>query len=150
MIFDSIGNLKNYISLFPQLQNILNDPQLLVFEEGKLALSGSAKKIGMKYQTHSVSSSTVEFESHRKYCDLQIVLAGAEQVYISPTNELTVSQPFDTEQDFQLLSGEPLVTLLLKEGYFLILEPQDAHCTSASVNGQTSNIIKLVYKFEKE
>ncbi|MCL4694738.1 MAG: YhcH/YjgK/YiaL family protein [Candidatus Hydrogenedentes bacterium] len=67
-----------------------------------------------------------EFEAHREYADIQILLEGKESILWAPREGLSVSKPY--EPDFEFYSLIPGATdLVLRPGQFCVFMPDDAH-----------------------
>ena len=69
-----------------------------------------------------------DFETHKKYIDIQYMIRGKELVYVTNKNNCSTSIEYNEEKDleFHQCNGEE-EKLLLNEGEFLVLFPQDAH-----------------------
>ena len=66
------------------------------------------------------------FEAHGKFIDIQCVLKGKEHFGYSNVNEIEVKTPYMEERDVGLYVGE-YSTLILKDGDFALVFPEDAH-----------------------
>ena len=76
-------------------------------------------------------------EAHRKYVDIQVLLAGAERIAWSATDELTISKPYEPDRDIAFFErSDPLGTMLkLEPGRFAVFFPGDAHTPGVQVDG---------------
>ena len=83
------------------------------------------------------------WESHRKYLDVQYVAAGAEHMGYAPTVRLSPGE-YQEENDFIELAGDGEF-FQLREGFFCILAPQDAHMPGMAVD-QPTPVKKVVIK----
>ena len=83
------------------------------------------------------------WESHRKYLDVQYVAAGAEHMGYAPTRSLSPGD-YQEENDFIKLEGDGEF-FLLREGFFCILAPQDAHMPGMAID-QPAPVKKVVIK----
>ncbi len=83
------------------------------------------------------------WESHRKYLDVQYVASGVEHMGYAPTSNLAAGA-YQEENDFIRLEGDGEF-FLLREGFFCILAPQDAHMPGMAVD-QTQPVKKVVIK----
>ena len=72
------------------------------------------------------------WEAHRKYFDIQYVAEGQELMGYANLGHLRAGE-YDAEKDFVLLKGEGSF-VLMKEGTFVILGPQDAHIPQVAVD----------------
>lgn len=82
-------------------------------------------------------------ESHRRFIDIQFVIAGREEMGWKPTTAcLQSSAPYDHAKDVQLYSDEPDTWFTVTPGAFVIFFPEDAHSPLVS----THEIHKVVLK----
>ena len=82
-------------------------------------------------------------ESHRKYIDIQLVVAGSDDMGWKTTS--SCSQPddeYDPEADLQFFKDEPDSWVKAKVGMFAIFFPEDAHMPMIS----SGDIRKFVAK----
>ena len=67
-----------------------------------------------------------DFEVHRDYIDIQIIVSGSEYVEYADMLDLKTKVPFDKEKDLELLSGEGC-KIQIKPDVFYVLYPTDGH-----------------------
>ena len=82
----------------------------------------------MEYET--ASGSPEKYEVHRRYADLQAVIAGHETVFVRPAAGLPENTPYDAKGDYAFLNSDGTaadVNVQLFPGDFALLLPQDAH-----------------------
>lgn len=86
------------------------------------------------------------FEAHRLYADIHFVAAGVEAIgYQDKAN--MVDGEYDAVSDASLLEGAgPLLTL--KEGYFMVTLPDDAHQPCVCAGEEPCKITKLIAKIK--
>jgi len=87
------------------------------------------------------------FESHRKYADIQYMIAGRERILWSPLSALTeVTQPYDSQTDLIFFSPPKVSTPLhLEAGQFAVFFPEDGHAPGIEWSG-IDNVLKVVVK----
>ena len=88
-----------------------------------------------------------QYESHRKYIDIQYIQRGREVMYWAPLPLLTnVTMPFDPVQDAALygLIAEG-VPVQVSAGQFTIFFPEDGHIPSCAW-GESAVVLKVVVK----
>ena len=85
-----------------------------------------------------------QFESHRTYADIHILLEGEESILWAPTPDLTIIKPYEPDTEFYALTPAP-TELVLTPGRFCVLFPQDAHAPSTTHIAQSS-VRKAVVK----
>jgi YhcH/YjgK/YiaL family protein len=87
-----------------------------------------------------------EFEAHRQYADIQLVLEGEESILWAPQPALTVSKPYKTDIEFYALDSFPAATeVVLTAGCFGVFLPEDAHAPCIA-HGAPARVKKAVVK----
>ena len=70
----------------------------------------------------------VKLEAHRKYIDIQYVIAGVDEMGWKPTSVCTLPDTsYNAEKDFELFQDQPQTWTKVPAGSFTIFFPQDAH-----------------------
>ncbi|MGQ9778953.1 MAG: YhcH/YjgK/YiaL family protein [Bacillota bacterium] len=76
-------------------------------------------------------SESKEYEAHRRYADIQLLLEGREAIHWAPVaGLLRLSQPYSDEKDvafFYSPEGGAGASLSLVPGLFAVFYPNDAH-----------------------
>ncbi|MDH5542261.1 MAG: YhcH/YjgK/YiaL family protein [Nitrospinota bacterium] len=103
--------------------------RLLSMEPGDVArveLSDGLFAMEQVYMTKEEKEG--RFESHRKYIDIQAVIAGNEIAQTSDIKVLTVETPYDEEKDVTFYKdGVDKAEHLLSSGIYAVFYPSDAH-----------------------
>ncbi len=95
------------------------------------------------YSTRAPQDCVLEF--HKKYADVQFLLAGREAIAYRPlTEDLELKKPFDITGDIGFVSGVGTPIPFSKNGFF-VLFPQDAHAPGMRVEG-CETVKKVVVK----
>ena len=84
------------------------------------------------------------WESHRKYIDLQYIVTGEEVIGLSPVAQSTVTKPYDEKKDVANYSAEGQM-LHSVPGTFFLFFPSDAHRPNITPGGNKP-VKKLVIK----
>ena len=126
MILDKTKNALLYEKMLPNLENALNKLKELGDDAkpGRYEFEGGYLMI-QEGDTRPAESG--DFEAHRKYIDVQVVLSGTEYVVWAPTPEMTVSEEYNDEKDRAMLSGQAEYCIKINGGMFYALFPEDAH-----------------------
>ena len=91
--------------------------------------------------------SEANLEAHRKYIDIQFIIAGDEEMGWKPTADChTVHTPYDAEKDIEFFKDQPDSWNKVPPGSFAIFLPQDAHAPLVS----EGEIHKVVLKIAVE
>jgi YhcH/YjgK/YiaL family protein len=138
MILDRIDNADFYAGLHPRFAKafeIFNDETFAKKENGKYPVDGNEIYYTIQqYVTKPISEG--KLEAHRKYIDIQFLLAGVELLGYAPVANLTVVEAYDKAKDIAFFSRpEKMTTVILEPGLFCILFPNDAHLPGCQVTG---------------
>lgn len=91
-----------------------------------------------------------EFESHRKYIDVQYLVSGLEMIGISSLDRLSLSQPYQDDIDAAMYSVPPTYFKLeMRPGHFAVFFPEDGHMPNCHLNGP-HELHKVVVKVTVE
>ena len=111
-----LTNLKQYLDLLAALPSDAPD--------GKTSLEN-----GAYYTIFTVNlkdGSAANFESHKKYIDLQYILEGTEEMEYADLTDLVSTAPYSEEKDCEFWSGKGTV-LSFRPGDFAVYAPADGH-----------------------
>jgi len=148
MILDTIDNTRLYTGLhtgFAKAFEILRDKTLAKKEDGKYPLDGD--KIYYTIQRYTTKPMNQgKLEAHRKYIDIQFLLAGVELLGYAPLTDLTVTENYNPQKDIAFFNApNELTKVKLEPGLFCILFPHDAHLPCRQLAGP-SEVRKVVIK----
>lgn len=145
MIVDRLERHQLYAGLVPRLIaafEFLHRPGLTEFAEGRHLLDGEHLfALVQRYSTRPVAESA--WEAHRRYIDLQYLIAGSERIGYAPLEQLAAGA-YDAGRDLLLLQGEG-DWLTLHAGEFVLLFPHDAHRPCVAVT-EPAAVHKVVVK----
>jgi biofilm protein TabA len=148
MIVDRNENAQLYVPLnrgFEKAFAVLQNPAIAQKPDGRYTIDGDdAYYIVQRYVTRPADQRRVE--SHRKYIDIQVLLAGEEMLGYTPTAGLEVVVPYDEAKDIMFYHAQKIVTWTrLEPGIFCLLFPDDAHLPCCQVTG-LAPVHKIVFK----
>ena len=129
MIYDKISNYETYASLSDDIRIGL---EFLVHatpatENGVHELSPRVKAIVSEYTTKPENENG--YEAHRQFIDIQYLISGSEKVACLPLEYLKETKAYSRDSDaafYEQANVQPQ-ELLIGNGYFAILFPQDGH-----------------------
>jgi len=147
MILDKIENGKLYTGLGERIAKAfawLNDTDLSATPSGKYEIDGNdVFGLVQEYDTKEISEG--ELEGHRKFIDIQYIIAGTEQIGVTLLDNQDVVEA-NEDDDCTFYAGAPnLVTV--KAGMFAIFFPDDLHMPGIKVN-QVSKVKKVIIKVQ--
>jgi biofilm protein TabA len=86
-------------------------------------------------------------EAHRKYIDVQYVVAGEERIGWRPVEGLQPSTEYETDRDIQFFHDEPTAWFDMKPGEFAIFLPTDAHAPLAGKGAIHKAVVKVAVDY---
>jgi biofilm protein TabA len=90
------------------------------------------------------SRSEAKLEAHRKYIDIQYVIAGTDEMGWKPTADCKViDTEYDTDKDIMFFKDQPDSWTPVPAGSFVIFFPQDAHAPLVS-RGEIHKVVLKV------
>lgn len=144
MIIDSFKNIRKYAAILPDLENGLK-----AIEHADELETGNYPFEGGRFMIQEGTTKPItqgDFESHRKFIDVQIILKGAEEVAWQDVSDLTVTKPYDAEKDAAKYTGDKSHHMLISEGMFWAAFPQDGHRAVVHTGDTPLTYRKIVMK----
>jgi YhcH/YjgK/YiaL family protein len=148
MILDTLANAQQYTALSPRFAKAFAFLKTVTAQTapGRHEIAGD--EVYASVQRHFTKPvAERQYESHRKYIDVQFIHTGREVMYWAPLPLLTkVTMPYDEKGDAALYSLIPEgVPLQVRAGQFTIFYPQDGHVPSCAWD-QPAEVFKVVVK----
>jgi len=146
MIFDIVENARCYLAMnkgFEKGFEFMTRPGLKELPMGRHDIDGD-RVYAMVSKDPGRNKEDAQLEVHEKYIDIQLVLAGTDEMGWKP--KLSCNRPvceYDQEKDMQLFSDKPDVWLSTGPGTFAIFFPGDAHMPLISSGELHKVIIKV-------
>ena len=146
MILDVLENAHRYLALnqgFAKAIEFLLRPDLKELPVGKYEIDGD-RVYAMVSKDPGRRKEDALLETHEKYIDIQLVLAGTDDMGWKPRS--SCKQPsgeYDQKRDVQFFADEPEAWLSTKSGSFAIFFPEDAHMPLIS-SGQLHKVVVKV------
>lgn len=143
MIFDTLANADRYAvlhPLFPLAFEFLRNTDLNALEPGRYPIE-EERLFAIVESAPGRSREQAKLECHRKYIDIQMVLAGTDEMGWKPLQDCCEPiADYRAEKDIQFFHDDPASWILTPPGAFCIFFPQDAHAPLVS-NGQIRKVI---------
>ena len=113
-------------------------------ELGKHVINDDLYLLIQKYE--SKDPDAARYESHKNYVDIQYVVEGKESIFIAPVSIMEVTEEYIPERDVEFYANlEQAATVVLTDGGYAILYPEDAHKPGVRV-GASVTVKKIVGK----
>lgn len=146
MILDVLENSYCYLSLnkrFAKAFDFLMRPDLKELPEDRYKIDGD-RVYAIVDKGPGRNRKDAMLEIHEKYIDIQLVLAGTDEMGWKPKAScIQSSGGYDPKKDLQFFEDEPDAWLATRPGVFAIFFPDDAHMPMIS-SGQLHKVIAKV------
>lgn len=97
-----------------------------------------------EYTTKNIEDA--QFESHKKYADIQYVINGKEQISSTPVNKKgEVLTPYDETRDIEFMTVNGSTDYIATPDVFFLFFPSDLHRPGVK-SGENSQVKKVVVK----
>jgi YhcH/YjgK/YiaL family protein len=120
--------------------NFLKEQDLNAIAVGKYPIDGTNVYASVTADPSKDFDKT-QWESHRKYIDLQVVIQGDEKMGQANPGSLTITKPYDETKDVANYSGEGKI-YSVPSGTFMIFFPSDAHRPNITPGG--NKVVKKI------
>ena len=146
VIVDNMENASRYYDLHPGFKaafEFLRTQPLDSLTTGRREIDG-ARLYALISRDQGHGKAAAKLEAHRKYIDIQYVIAGDEVIGVRPTADCgQVSAAYDPERDIGFFTDPPETWLLLHAGSFAIFYPDDAHAPLLGEGEVRKAIVKV-------
>lgn len=96
---------------------------------GRVDLAGGSFALEQVYEAKARPDGF--FESHRRYIDVQVIVAGEELMEVEDISRLTVTQDYVPERDFIKYADTAIASVLkVRAGDVAVFFPEDGHMPS--------------------
>lgn len=147
MIFDRLENIRRYEKIDERVYAGLCAAASLAPDTAEGSYpddNPGVRLIVSTYQT--VPYGNKHYELHREYADIQVVLSGTEVLYYAGS---ATEESFDTSADFGIAANvSDEIPVCLREGYFCVLFPGEAHKPGCDGECTGSSVRKAVVKLK--
>jgi len=148
MIIDSLSKSDKYFFSHPKFKEAFQYIRQLQVSNARPGsyVADDGIIFGTIQDAHNVVPEQAKFEGHEKYIDIQVVLEGSMDIYVTACDGLTVAENLTPKRDL-LFFHTPAEwnTLHLSAGDFAVLYPGEAHAPGV-VHGNGTTVRKLVLK----
>jgi YhcH/YjgK/YiaL family protein len=146
MIIDDVKYLSRYAGIAPEVWSKVVDFVEAALEKtpelGKHEIVGSdAFAICQTYTAHPADMEKLEY--HKKYIDIQLLLAGNEEIWVENIDNLEETVPYSEEKDCGFYKADDkTVKVALNVGNFAIFPAMEGHMPGIG----NSDVVKVVVK----
>ena len=130
IITDRLEHADKYYAMHPAFAKaftFLQQKSLAELPLGRHEIDGD-RMFCLINKAHGEKAEGIKLEAHRKYIDIQYVIAGVDEMGWKPTSACTLPDTaYNAEKDFELFQDQPQTWTKVPAGSFTIFFPQDAH-----------------------
>jgi biofilm protein TabA len=146
----NLDELKKYYAANPayweKAFEYFKKTDLLALAPGKYPIDGENVFATIsEYNTQDPSER--QWENHKKYLDVQIILSGKEKMGKAPYAEATPNVPYDETKDIEFRKASNGKNYLAEPGTFFIFFPCDSHMPNQNADGVVK-VKKVVFKIK--
>jgi biofilm protein TabA len=143
MILDALERAERYLALHPEFRQafeFLMRQDLPLLASGRHSIAGDRLYVSIDRKAGK-GRDGARLEAHRRYIDIQLTLAGAEEIGWLPLRACQrPAGAFDETRDVGFYDDDPEAWLVVPPGRFAIFFPDDAHAPLAG-NGEIHKAI---------
>lgn len=147
MVYDKLDNIELYKGLSEDINLGLGFLRKATpdIENGVHQITSRVKAIVSEYETQEVNE--YGYEAHKEYIDIHYLISGYEKICSLPLEYLQETKAYNKEVDaaFYVENVVKPQEILLGDGFFTILYPQDGHMPQLCVN-EPLKVKKVVVK----
>lgn len=150
IIVDKLNRAENYFNMHPAFEQafmFLRQNNLSQLATGRHEIDGDLIycKVQKGPGRKRIDS---RLEAHRKYIDIQYVIAGNDEMGWKPASKCkTIDVPYDENRDIAYFKDEPESWSQVSAGSFAIFFPEDAHAPLVSENEIHKVVIKVAVEW---
>ena len=146
MVIDVLEQADRYVHLHPSFGRafeFLRTTDLATLAPGRHEIDGDAVYVSIDH-VPGRGREGARLESHRAHIDIQLTIAGEEQIGWRPLAACAMQdEPFDAERDVGFYRDRPETWLSVPPGMFAIFFPEDAHAPLAGSGALRKAIAKI-------
>jgi YhcH/YjgK/YiaL family protein len=147
MIVASVEHLDRYVRAhhrFARAVEFVRQADLAAFSSGRHEVEGDQLYVSIDHKDGR-GRDGARLEAHRRYIDLQITLAGEEEIGWTPLERCRHPvDEFSAERDIVFFSDAPDLWVPVPPGRFALFFPEDAHAPLAGRGALRKAIVKIL------
>ena len=146
MVLDTVDQAARYTALHPRFADafeFLARLDLAALAPGRIQIDGERLYVSIDHVVGRGREGT-RLEAHRRYIDIQVTIAGTEQIGWRPLVHCREPDgPFTPDRDIGFFKDAADTWLIIPERHFVILFPDDAHAPLAGAGPVRKAVVKV-------
>lgn len=147
MIVAPLAHLERYVSVHPRFAravDVIRHTDLASLAPGRHAVAGDELYVSIDHKDGR-GRDGARLEAHRKYIDVQVTLAGHEEIGWLPLARCDKpAGEFSVERDILFFDDAPDLWVKVPPGVFAVFFPEDAHAPLAGRGPLRKAIVKVL------
>ena len=147
MILDTLTQADRYLNLHPLFArafDYLRNTDLDALAPGRHAIDGE-QLFAIVEACAGRTQAEAQLECHRRYIDIQLVLAGVDEMGWKPLAECVApATAYDAARDIRFFDDAPASWVATPPGSFCLFFPDDAHAPLVSAGMIRKVVLKIV------
>lgn len=152
MVIDALPELKRYLDLHPAFRSaaeFILSRDLRELAQDRYEIDGPRVWFSVDHN-EGRGRPGARLESHRRHIDIQLTIAGHEEIGWRAVSACQAPiGAFDEQRDIQFYEDVPSTWLALPPGYFAIFFPGDAHAPLAGEGLLKKAIFKIAIRSDE-
>lgn len=124
MILDSLSRVQHYGDILPNFQAVMAFAKTLA--DAPVGRYDFENCFCLVQEFQTVPESMKDFELHRLYADVHLVLEGREALGYQDIENLPPKSEYNSDGDIQMLDGHGQM-VVIESGMFCLVLPHDGH-----------------------
>jgi YhcH/YjgK/YiaL family protein len=149
MIVDKLENISKYGNFIPDLSELdfLKNLDFGLLNDGKSCLSETFDIVKIDYKFSKDHQHFKLLEAHKNNTDIHITIKGLDKIVFRKEEEcIDIHEDYNTEHDYTLYKDKYFGSMIIPNGYFVLIPPGMAHMALMS----NENVQKVVVKFNSK
>ena len=146
IIINKLQHAERYFRIHPAFEKafaFLSQDGLAELPEGRHEIDGD-RLFCIIDKSPGRSRAEAKLEAHRKYIDIQYIIAGTDEMGWKPTADCKmIDTEYDGDKDIMFFKDQPDSWTSVPAGSFVIFFPQDAHAPLVSEGEIHKAVLKI-------
>lgn len=146
MIFDVLVNAHRYEALhplFPKAFAFLRETDLMALAPGRYPIEGETL-FALIQEADGRARADAQLECHRKYIDIQLVLAGKDEMGWKPLRDCREPvAEYSDKRDIRFFFDAPASWVTVPAGAYCVFFPEDAHAPLVGAEPIRKVVLKI-------
>jgi YhcH/YjgK/YiaL family protein len=149
MILDRLESADRYAGMQPDFRaafDFLGRVDLSSAADGRIDIDGD-RVYALAMTAAGKGREAARLETHRRYVDIQYVLAGCDVMGWRNAADPLQGEGYDVAKDIEFHRARPVSWVEVPQGHFAVFFPSDAHAPLACIGNVRKVVVKVLACF---